>query len=134
MLLVVGLIGLEHTVKPWEELLGAVVGVENDRDTVSGGNGSDEVGSCSSSGNGSLLISVGETLSTEESGTTLGDLKDDRRLDVSGSLEDGVNDGRGGNVLSVSRIPLGPKFRCIDLRLPKRANETGSACMSLGST
>jgi hypothetical protein len=30
VLLVVSLIGIEHTVHPWQELLGAVVSVEND--------------------------------------------------------------------------------------------------------
>jgi hypothetical protein len=30
VLLVVSLIGIEHTVHPWQELLGTVVSVEND--------------------------------------------------------------------------------------------------------
>ena len=92
--LVVGLVGLEHTVKPWEELLGAVVRVEDDWDTVSWGDSSDEVSGSDGTGDGSLLVSVGKTLSTEESGTSLGDLEDDRRLDVSSGLKTCVDNGR----------------------------------------
>jgi hypothetical protein len=45
------------------------------------------VGSCDSSGDGSLLVLVVDTLSGEESGTTLRSLEDDGRLGVAGSLE-----------------------------------------------
>lgn len=47
---------------------------------------------------GSLLVLVVDTLTGEVSSTSLGDLDDDRRLDVTGSLEDGVDDRRRGNV------------------------------------
>lgn len=47
---------------------------------------------------GSLLVLVVDTLTGEVSGTSLGDLDDDGRLDVSGSLEDGVDDRRRGDV------------------------------------
>ena len=40
VLLVVGLVSVEHAVEPGEELVGAVVGVENDGDTVEGGDSS----------------------------------------------------------------------------------------------
>jgi hypothetical protein len=45
------------------------------------------VGSCDSSGNGSLLVLVVDTLSGEESGTSLGSLEDDGRLGVASGLE-----------------------------------------------
>jgi hypothetical protein len=40
VLLEVGLVGVEHTVHPGEELVGAVVGVKDDGDTVEGSDGS----------------------------------------------------------------------------------------------
>jgi hypothetical protein len=115
LLLEVGLVGVEHAVHPWEQLLSAVVGVEDDgaadvrtlsrsmqkphSHAVGRSNSPDEVGSSNRTGNGSLLVSVGESLTTEEGGTTLGDLEDDGGLDVTGGLEDGVDNGRRGNVL-----------------------------------
>ena len=101
VLLEVGLVGVEHTVKPWQQLLGAVVRVEDDGDTVVGSNGSDVVGGSGGTGDRSSLVgTVGETLTTEEGGTSLGDLEDNGRLDVTSSLEDGVDDRRGSNVLT----------------------------------
>jgi len=78
VLLVVGLVGIEHTIEPWKELLGAVVRVENDGDTVVRSDSSDVVGGSGGTGNRSGLVgTVGKTLTTEESGTSLGDLEDD---------------------------------------------------------
>lgn len=45
-------------------LLGAVVGVEDNWDTVGWGNGADVVSSGNGTGDGSLLVGVGDTLST----------------------------------------------------------------------
>lgn len=58
----VGLIRVEKTVQPGEELLGAVVGVKDDGDTVDGGNAADEVGSGDTTGNGGGLAVVADTL------------------------------------------------------------------------
>ena len=58
----VGLIGIEHTVEPGEELLGAVVGMKNDRDTVGGGDGTDVVSAGNRTSNGGGLVAVAYTL------------------------------------------------------------------------
>ena len=62
MELEVALILVEETIEPGEELLGAVVGVEDDGDTVGGSNAADVVGSGDTTGNGSLLAVVADTL------------------------------------------------------------------------
>lgn len=58
----VALILVEHAIQPGQQLLCAVVGVQNDRNTVGGSNAADVVSSCDGTGNGSLLIAVGNTL------------------------------------------------------------------------
>jgi hypothetical protein len=89
----------EHAVEPGEELLGAVVRVKDDGDTVGGGDGADVVSGSDGTGDGSLLLVVLDTLTGEEGGTTLGDLENDGGLRVAGTLKGG-DDGRGrGNVL-----------------------------------
>jgi hypothetical protein len=91
----VGLVGLEHAVEPGEELLGAVVGVEDNGDVVGGGDGADEVSSRDRASNrASLVLAVGEALAAEEVGTTLRDLEDDGRVVVAGGLEGGVGGRR----------------------------------------
>lgn len=59
----VALILIEETIKPGKELLGAVVGVEDDGDAVGGSNAADVVGSGNTTGNGGLLTIVADTLS-----------------------------------------------------------------------
>jgi hypothetical protein len=104
VLLEVLLVGGEHAVEPGEELLGAVVGVEDDGDTIGGGDGADVVSGSDGTGDGRLLLVVLDTLTGEEGGTTLRDLEDDGCLRVAGTLEGG-NDGRGrGNVLWVKQV------------------------------
>jgi hypothetical protein len=51
-----------------------VVGVENDGDTVGGGNGADVVSGSNGTGDGSLLVLVVDTLTGEVGSTTLGNL------------------------------------------------------------
>ena len=50
MFLEVFLIRIHHAIEPWEELLGAVVCMKDDRNTVGWGDGTDVVSSCNSSG------------------------------------------------------------------------------------
>ena len=95
----VTLILVEETVEPREELLGAVVGVEDDGDTVGGGDAADVVGSGDTTGDGGVLAIVADTLTGEESSTTVGDLEDDGGLVVTGGLEGRDDDGRRGDVL-----------------------------------
>jgi hypothetical protein len=58
----VALILIEEAIEPREELLGAVVGVKNNGDTVGGSNAADVVGSSDTTGNGGLLAVVADTL------------------------------------------------------------------------
>lgn len=94
MELEVGLVSIEETVQPREELLGAVVGVEDDGDTVAGSDATDVVGGGDTASDGGVLAVVGDTLTGEVSGTTVGDLEDDGGFGVTGSLE-GRDDDRG---------------------------------------
>jgi hypothetical protein len=96
----VGLISIEETVQPREELLGAVVGVQDDGDTVDGGDAADVVGGGDTTSDGGVLAIVGDTLTGEVSGTTVRDLEDDGALGVTGSLEGRNDDGGGSNVHS----------------------------------
>lgn len=60
----VSLVGIKHAIEPGKKLLGTVVSVEDDRDTVGGGNGSDVVSTSNGAGNGSRLVTVGNALET----------------------------------------------------------------------
>ena len=62
MLLKVSLIGVKKTIQPREELLGTVVGMEDDRDSISWSNGTNVHGAGNTTGNGGLLFAVGYTL------------------------------------------------------------------------
>ena len=98
VLLEVRLIGVEHAVEPWEELLGAVVGVEDDWNAVGWSDGADVV----RGGDGTLyrggLVLVVDALAGEVGSTTLGGLEDDWSLRIAGSFEGSDNSGRRGNV------------------------------------
>ena len=117
VLLEVLLISIQKTIQPWKKLLGAVIGVQDNWDTVGWCNGTDVVSTGDTSSDRSLLLAIGNTLiehvrtsfveltcdciylSGEVCGTTLGHLEDDRRLSIASSLERS-NDGRGrGDVL-----------------------------------
>ena len=96
----VGLVGIEHSIEPRQELLGAVVRVENDGDSVGGSDSSDESGSGNGTSNRGLLL-VGvvlDTLSGPKGSTSLGDLEDNRGLGVTSSLERSVGGGGRGDV------------------------------------
>ncbi len=62
VLLEVGLIGVQEAIEPREELLGAVVSVKDDGDAVGGGNAADEVSSGDTTGDGSGLAVIADTL------------------------------------------------------------------------
>lgn len=107
-LLVVSLVSLEHSVEPREELLGAVVRVEDDWHAVEGSDVANVVGGSDGAGDGGLLLVVGETLAGKVGGTTLGDLEDDGALGVAGSLESGVGRRRRAErVRGVGRMVRG---------------------------
>ena len=56
------LISIEKAIQPWKELLGAVVGVENNRDTVSWSNSSDVLGTSNAASDRGFLLAVRNTL------------------------------------------------------------------------
>lgn len=87
------LVGVEHAIEPRKQLLGAVVGVQDNGDAVGGGNRADVVGGSDGTGNGGGLVGVGDALAGEEGSTTLRGLQDNGRLGIAGSLESG-NNGR----------------------------------------
>lgn len=67
----VSLIGVKKTVQPGKELLCAVISVQNDGNAVRWCNGTDVMGSGNTSGDGSLLFAIGDTLNTPISLLTL---------------------------------------------------------------
>ena len=86
------LVGLEHAVEPGEELLGAVVRVEDDGDAVVLGNGTDVHGKGDGTGDGGVGLLDG--LADHEGTSSVGDLDHDGTVVLLGGLEAGV-DGRG---------------------------------------
>lgn len=92
MLLEVCLISIQETIQPREKLLGAVIRVQYDWDTVCGSNGTNVVGTGNATSDRGSLVTVGNTLivseplydyvlcmhisylSSEVGGTTLGHL------------------------------------------------------------
>jgi len=57
------LILVQHSIEPGEEFLGAVVGVQNDRDTVDRSDFADVVGSSNGTSDTSFLVLVCNALS-----------------------------------------------------------------------
>ena len=64
----VSLVGIHHTIQPRQELLGAVICVENNGDAVCRGNGPDVVGSSNATSNAGLLLAVGYALACKVCG------------------------------------------------------------------
>lgn len=62
VLLVVGLISVEHAVQPGQQLLGAVIGVKDDGDAVGRGDGADVLGTGNGTSDRSFLTTVGNAL------------------------------------------------------------------------
>ena len=62
MLLEVFLIRIHHAIEPRQELLRAVVGVKDDRDTISGSDRSDVVRSCDGTSYRGLLLVIFDAL------------------------------------------------------------------------
>lgn len=62
VLLEVFLISVEKTVQPWQKLLGTVIGVEDNWDTVCWCESTDVVGTGDTTSDGSLLVTVCNTL------------------------------------------------------------------------
>ena len=62
---------------PWQPSLLAVISVEDDRDSVKGGNFVDVLGGSDASGNGSFVVGVISGLSGNEVATSLGESDND---------------------------------------------------------
>ena len=65
------LVLIEHTIEPWQQFLGAMVCVQDDRNSVNGRKCSDIMCCGDGPGNRSTLIGVGDTLSSEVGGSSL---------------------------------------------------------------
>ena len=96
--LVPRLVRVEHAVKPWQELLGAVIGVEDYWDAVGWSDCADVVGGRHGSGDGGGLVLVVDALAAEVGSATLGELQDDGSLCILCGFESGDDGGRGGDV------------------------------------
>ena len=95
-LLEVGLVGLDHTIEPGEKLLGTVIRMEDYGDTVVGSHCANVEGH--GDGTRSCRVGVLDRLTSEEGGSSIGDLEDDGAVVLFGSLHDTVGDrgaGRG---------------------------------------
>lgn len=109
VLLEVLLISVEKAVQPWKELLGAVISMEDDWNTVCWRNSADVLSTCDTTSDGSLLVAILHALmsislyastltmlsnlSGEVCCTSLGHLEDDWRLGIASSLKR-CNDSR----------------------------------------
>lgn len=62
MLLKVGFICVHHAVEPWQQLLCAVIGMEDNWDFIGGGNGTDVLSCGDGAGDRSFLVLVSNTL------------------------------------------------------------------------
>lgn len=93
MLFEIFLVRIHHAVEPWQELLGAVVCVKDDRNTVGWGDGTNVVSSRNSSSNRSRLVFVVDAFSRKVGCTALGGLQDDWGFLVTGRFQSGNDSG-----------------------------------------
>ena len=70
-----------------------MITVENHRDTIVLGHKPHMLGPSYGSQDSSLLVGVLDTLASQECCSSVGELNDDGRVDVPGSLEDSVDGG-----------------------------------------
>jgi len=75
-----------------------VVSVQDHGYAIRWRDSADVVSSGDGTGDGSLLLVVGETFASKICGTSLRDLEDDGRFHVPGSLQSGIGSGRRGDV------------------------------------
>jgi hypothetical protein len=86
------LIRLEHTVEPRKEFLGTVIRMQNDRDSVVFGNGTNVHGQSDGSSRGTIRVLA--TLSEHERASTIGHLDNDGGLGLASGFQTGVGSGR----------------------------------------
>jgi len=98
LFLVEFLVGLDQTVHPRQPSLLAVISVEDDRNSVEGGNFVDVLGGGNASGNGGLVISVVGALSGDELTSSLGESDNNGSSVLLGGFHAGVDGGSSNNV------------------------------------
>ncbi len=91
-------ISFQHAVEPGQQLLGTVIGVEDDRNVVVLGHQPHVLGPGNGAENGGLLLGVLDALAGEEGGAAVGELDDDGRVDGAGRLQHRVYRRGGGAV------------------------------------
>ena len=90
--------GLDEAINPREEVLGAMVGVDDDGDTVKLSELADVQGTGDGAGDGGLLVGVVELLAGNKGTAAVGELDDHGGVGLLGSKQAGVGDGGGGAV------------------------------------
>ena len=70
----ISLISFKHSIEPLEQLLGAVIAVEDDRDAVVLGHQTNVLSSGDGAEDGALLLIILDGLAGHESGTTIAEL------------------------------------------------------------
>ncbi|ENY73677.1 recombinational DNA repair protein [Aeromonas diversa CDC 2478-85] len=93
------LTGVQQTVDPRQQLLGGVVGVQDDRHTVGFGHGVNVLGTGDGTQDGGLLTFQLQALTGGEHGAAVGELNDDRGFYLGGRFQYGV-DGVGTNAVN----------------------------------
>ncbi len=129
VVLEVSLVGVHEAIQPRQQLLGAVVGMQHDGDVVGGGNRSDVLCSGDTTGNGRLLLVIGNTLDVllmgcpvyqflsgsdlagKVGGASLGQLQDDGGFFIPSGLKGGYGRRGGGDILSSVSIVVQIKRR-----------------------
>jgi len=83
----------------WMDKALQIEGKEKNSHAIGRCDSSDKVSGSDGTSDRSLLLVVCDTFTGKVGGTTLRELEDDGRVDVSRSLKTGVDNGRRGNVL-----------------------------------
>jgi hypothetical protein len=83
--------GIEQAVDPGQQLLGRVVGVQDDRRAIQFGHQMDVLGAGDAAGDARALGGVVEALAGKELRTAVGELDDRRRIELGGGFHDGVD-------------------------------------------
>ena len=77
MFLEVRLVGIQHPVKPRQQLLRTVVRMQHHRDSIASRNRANEVSRCYGAGDRGFLLAVREAFACKVGGAALRDLEDD---------------------------------------------------------
>jgi hypothetical protein len=95
----------QKDVEEWQELFGAVVGMQNDGNAIVLGDGAHVHGQSDGTGGGGVLVLDG--FANVKGAAAVGDLNDDRGLGLAGGFQDGVASRRTRAVHSWNSISFG---------------------------